>query len=241
VLNLATLPSRQLNIVAVTSPAVIGSVRFTFDNIVNYRTESTAPYSLAGDANGDYWNWTPAVGSHQLTAMPYSLSGASGVPGQTLSISFSVIDNATPAPSPAPSPVPSPTPSPAPSPTPVPTFAVSSLILINADTNQPIQTLTSGSTLYLKSLPTRNLNVRAVTNPATVGSVRFALDSTPNYRTENSAPYALAGDTNGDYSNWTPSIGTHTLSATAYTGASASGNASQPRTVQFTVIDGFAP
>ena len=90
-------------------------------------------------------------------------------------------------------------------------------------------------TITLADLPTPRLNVRAETSPATVGSVRFALDDNSNYRTETAAPYALTGDDAGNYRPWTPSVGTHTLKATPYTGAAASGTAGKALTVTFTV------
>ncbi|HYG78185.1 MAG TPA: DUF5060 domain-containing protein [Planctomycetota bacterium] len=123
---------------------------------------------------------------------------------------------------------------------PAPTNAVTSFTLINADTNQPIagyDPLNNGATLNLATLPTRNLNIRANTNPTTVGSVRFALDANSNYRTESAAPYALAGDSNGDYYAWTPATGTHTLKATPYTGSSAGGTAGTALSISFTVSD----
>jgi CubicO group peptidase (beta-lactamase class C family) len=113
--------------------------------------------------------------------------------------------------------------------------SVTTLRLMNADTDQPIIALSNGATITLASLSTRNLNVRAETSPSTVGSVRFALDANTNYRTETAAPYALAGDDSGDYRPWTPSVGSHTLKATPYTGASAGGAAGTSLTVKFTV------
>ena len=80
--------------------------------------------------------------------------------------------------------------------------AVTSLTLINADTEQPIagfNPLPATAQLNLATLPTRNLNIRANTSPATVGSVRFGYDANPNFRTENGAPYAFAGDSSGNY------------------------------------------
>jgi hypothetical protein len=112
---------------------------------------------------------------------------------------------------------------------------VTGLTLIDADTDQPIGPLTDGLALDLSTLPTRRLNVRAETVPAAVGSVRLGLDAKANYRTEGAAPYALAGDDGGDYRAWTPAAGTHTLTATAYTGPNATGAASLPLVVRFTV------
>jgi hypothetical protein len=108
--------------------------------------------------------------------------------------------------------------------------AVVSFTLINADTDQPIGPLADGATLDLAKLPTRNLNVRADTKPAAVGSVRFALDG--RTKTEATAPYALAGDRDGDYAAWTPSPGAHTLTATPFSVDGAQGKA---LTVRFRV------
>ena len=118
--------------------------------------------------------------------------------------------------------------------------AVVGLTLINADTNQPIAAfnpLRDGATINLATLSTRRLNVRANTNPSTVGSVRFGLDNTSNFRTENSKAYALLGNSGADYNPWTPKMGAHTIYATAYTGANGRGTAGARLKVGFTVVD----
>ncbi|HYF49783.1 MAG TPA: PKD domain-containing protein [Planctomycetota bacterium] len=114
---------------------------------------------------------------------------------------------------------------------------VATFTLVNADTDQPIAThdpLLDGATINLAALPTRRLNVRAnvIGSP---GSVRFGYDAWTNFRTENVAPFALAGDSSGNFNAWTPSTGSHTLSATSYTGRSATGSASAPLVISFNV------
>lgn len=114
---------------------------------------------------------------------------------------------------------------------------VVSLTLINADTDQPVpgfDPIPDGAVLELGKLPTRNLNIRANARPAQVGSVRFELDGRP-VKTEDTAPYALAGDREGDYAAWTPTPGVHTLSATAHSEPKAGGLASKPFTIRFAV------
>jgi len=111
---------------------------------------------------------------------------------------------------------------------------VTSLTLINAHTDQDIGPLADGATIDLAKTDGR-LNVRAnVTGK--VGSVRFALDGDSNFLTENVAPYALRGDSGGDYRAWTPSPGKHRLTATPYPQSGAGGEAGKAVTVSFTVV-----
>jgi hypothetical protein len=95
--------------------------------------------------------------------------------------------------------------------------------------------------LNLATLPTRNLNIRANTNPATVGSVWFGYDGIANFRLQNSAPYALASDNDGDYAAWTPTVGSHTVTATPYTGTAATGTTGTALSLTFVVADGTQP
>lgn len=115
--------------------------------------------------------------------------------------------------------------------------SVSSLTLINATTDEDIGELTNNYTIDLATTG-HALNVRANTE-GTIGSVQFTLDGQV-FRTEGVAPYALAGDDNGDYRVWTPSEGEHTLKATAYTEANAGGTVLSTVEVIFTVTESQA-
>ncbi|MDX1991647.1 MAG: malectin domain-containing carbohydrate-binding protein [bacterium] len=137
-------------------------------------------------------------------------------------------------------------PTPTPSNTPPPASATSpsgqainSLTLVNADTDQDIAPLTNGMVISFEQIGTRNLSVRANTFPSSIGSVRFALDDNANFRTENSAPYTLNGDSNGgsDYAPWTPTLGTHTLTAIPYTQGNGQGTMGLSMSVTFTVVE----
>lgn len=127
------------------------------------------------------------------------------------------------------------------SPSPPTSVNVTSFSLINADTDQAISgydALQGGSvTLNLATLPTRNLNLRANTSPATVGSVRFGLNGNPSHLIESTAPYALFGDSNGNYGPWTLGSGTHSVSATPYTLANAGGSAGPTLSLSITIVD----
>lgn len=116
--------------------------------------------------------------------------------------------------------------------------SVDSLTLVNADNEQDIGPLINGQVLNLSTLSTRNLNIRANTSPSKVGSVRFGYDTNSSYHIENIAPYALAGDNpTGNYLNWTPTLGSHILKATSYTGSNASGIAGTTLSISFTIKD----
>lgn len=104
---------------------------------------------------------------------------------------------------------------------------IASLSLVNADTDQPVagyEALTGGVVnVNLTQLPSR-LTIRANLSPGkTVGSIKFQYDNTTII--ENKAPYVLAGDNSGDYNPFAFTTGSHTLRATPYSGAKASGSA----------------
>ncbi|GAB2868399.1 hypothetical protein GCM10027044_32670 [Hymenobacter ruber] len=213
-LNLATLPTQNLNVRANTSPANVDQVMFSLDGPTSWgQTELVAPYALFGDnAAGDYFGHTLAPGRYtSLSARPFSASGCAGTP---LEITFTVINEPT-------------------------TPGHITYTLVNANTGFEFMALTNGAMLDLATLPTRDLNIRANTNPATVGRVEFALSGAQTWsQTERVAPYALFGDDGaGDYFDWTPTSGSYTLTATSY---SAGGTVGTPRTISFTVIDGAA-
>ncbi|MGV3559001.1 NHL domain-containing protein [Larkinella arboricola] len=92
-LNLATLPTRNLNIRANTSPTTVGSVVMQLSGRQNRtQTETEAPYALFNDTDGDYKSWTPYTGNYSLTVTPYTGPKGTGTAGQPLTLSFSVID-----------------------------------------------------------------------------------------------------------------------------------------------------
>ncbi|GAB3042575.1 lamin tail domain-containing protein [Spirosoma pulveris] len=217
-LNLATLPTRNLNIRANTNPATVGSVKFSLSGSQNQNvTETVAPYALFGDVAGNFNAWVPPVGSYTLTATPYTGPAATGTAGTPLTMSFSVVDQTPTTPG---------------------QLTLVSFSLMNADTEQEIKLLTPDEQLNLATLPTRNLNIRANTNPATVGSVKFSLSGSQNQNvTETVAPYALFGDVAGNFNAWVPQVGSYTLTATPYTGAGGTGTAGTPLTMSFSVAD----
>lgn len=127
-LNLAKLPTRNLNIVANVVNDSGGSVRFWMGGVV--KVDSSSQYSFAGNSGGNYFNWTPKTGTYVLGAAPYSKDNASGEAGIGRLIHLRIVNDPgegkTPAPTrgqrprPTPKPAPAPTPAPAPAPAPAP-------------------------------------------------------------------------------------------------------------------------
>ncbi|MBH8559381.1 T9SS type A sorting domain-containing protein [Hymenobacter negativus] len=211
VIDLATLPTRNVNIRADTDLPLPGSVVMNLTGAqTRNETQDFAPYALFSDYQGDYFPWSPPVGSYSLLATPFDDPGGTGNSGAPLTLSFTVVNSVG---------------------------GITSFTLVNADTDTDIQTMTSGMTLTLASLPTSNLNIRANTNPATVGSVTFDLTGPQTHSgIENQAPYALYSDLNGDYAAWTPVSGTYTLTAMTFDAAQGGGTQGSGLTISFVVV-----
>lgn len=121
------------------------------------------------------------------------------------------------------------------------TAKVTSYTLVNADTDLDIATLKSGDQLNLATLPSRNLNIRAnFSGPA--ASVKFSLTGALTYSsTDSVAPFALFGDTNGDYASQPLTAGSYTLKSTPYSQTGGAGVAGTALTISFTMIDQAPP
>lgn len=108
-----------------------------------------------------------------------------------------------------------------------------SFTLVDADTEEDIQTLSPGDTISIGRNKHYNIRYNPQWRPA---SVVFEQDGR-TARTESQEPFSLAGDRNGDYFPWygaTP--GNHTVKATGYTGSNGTGTAGPTRAVTFTII-----
>ncbi len=71
-LNLALLPTRNLNMRVNLRNGFTGAFRFALNANDDFRREGSAPYAMAGDQLGDYHPWTPSPGPHKVTAYPYA-------------------------------------------------------------------------------------------------------------------------------------------------------------------------
>jgi hypothetical protein len=93
---------------------------------------------------------------------------------------------------------------------------VNSFTVVNADTDQDIATFTNGTgSVSIANAP--RINVRANVSSAS----RVVFSGNAGSRTEDQAPFALAGDKDGDYYAWSPKVGSYTITATPYSGTKA--------------------
>ncbi len=132
-------------------------------------------------------------------------------------------------------------------PPPPPGPRVVSFTLIDADADVPVtgyDPIPDSASIDIAGLPTRNLSIRANAEDGDVDavqSVRLILEgSVSNTRTENVAPYALFGDSGGNYtgrSDLAEAGNSFTITGTAYAGSNASGNTEGPFSIDFSFIN----
>ena len=203
-------------------PGDIGSVRVLLDGPASMRrTDSAAPYSLAGDNGGNYTAvWLPN-GDYTLAALPFAGAAATGSALTPRTVSFAVRGSFEAGTSP-----------------------VTGFTLVDARAGAPdddLEAIQDGATLDVSAVA-GSVSVRVdVASDRGVRSVRLALGGARVVeRVENGGgPYTLFGDDGGgDY--WTGFLpnGDYTLAATPYAGRGAAGAALPAATVSFTVAGG---
>ncbi len=116
-------------------------------------------------------------------------------------------------------------------------LAVNGFTLVNAVSDQDLFELQDGAVINLATLPTNKLNVRADVELTAGGSVTFERNGV-HVRTENTAPYAMAGDNpSGNYSVWTPAVGDYEICATPHSGYGGTGVSGPTECIRFTVVN----
>ena len=120
--------------------------------------------------------------------------------------------------------------------------SVVSVILYNAETDEVVGELQEGMTIDFSNIGTTDISLVALTEPATVGSVRFALGDEV-IATESNAPYAIAGDSDGgrNFNAWQVAPGEYVLTVTPYSSSGGNGAAGSALTLSFSVIEETAP
>ena len=141
-INLTTIDNADIGIIAsVSSIADVSSIQFSLNGprTVN-RIENIAPYSLFGDRNNILSGSELPVGNYQLDVTAYAERNASGSKGETISVSFSVVESA------------------------------SSLVLVNSISNTDIQILNNGSQISQSDAQNMNIRLAtSISNIGSVG------------------------------------------------------------------------
>ncbi|MEO0688050.1 MAG: hypothetical protein AAFY76_24080, partial [Cyanobacteria bacterium J06649_11] len=201
VIDIATLPTTNISIIAKTTPDTVGSVVFSYDN--RKKLENYIPYALRGDSpRGNYRKWNYDLRTYELTATPYSKKRKKGTVGESKTISFTFTNS----------------------------IEVSSFVLVDADSNTELQVVNDGDVIDIAALPTANLSIVAKTTPETVGSVYFRygnrkkLENITPYAIAGDKP-------RGDYNRWNYDLRSYELTATPYSHKKKQGFAGQPKTV----------
>jgi hypothetical protein len=212
---LAELSTTHLNIRVNTNPSTVGSVRFAYNGNNNYHLENNSPYAFASDDDGNYNSWTPTLGSHTLKATPFSGSNGSGSEGNSRTLNFTVINQTSNT-----------------------NQKVTSFSLINARTDEVVSgfsDIKNGDVIDLSEINADRLNIKANVGSNGAESVKFEWDGNSNFHYENNAPFALFKDDSGDYNEWIPVTGNHTLKATPYTQDDLKGSSGDSLSVSFTI------
>jgi hypothetical protein len=127
----------------------------------------------------------------------------------------------------------------------IPCGETTNFVLVDTDANLPVSgydPLLDGATINITTV-TAPLSIIYNPGVATPGSVVFSLigPDGPYARTESKAPYALNGDSNGDYAAYPFVLGDYSLTATVYSSSGGSGDVLETQTIQFAFVDGEPP
>jgi hypothetical protein len=118
-------------------------------------------------------------------------------------------------------------------------IAVTKFYVVKVGTNQDLFELVEGGVIS-KSLGAINIRAEVEVCGQVVNSVRFNLTGAlTRNQLENLAPWALAGDNNGNYNNWSNVVGSYTLQATPFPLTNGQGQAGTPYQINFQVINAF--
>jgi hypothetical protein len=125
-----------------------------------------------------------------------------------------------------------------PTPTPPPSTSGITFTLVSASSNSSLGALSNG--VSLSSSKTQNVNIRA-NAPSGAKSVVMTLSgATSTLRVEDVAPFALFGDSNGNYFSGSLKSGSYSLKASAYSGNGGSGSVIASTTINFSVTGSVA-
>lgn len=215
-INLNDIKAKYINIRAYTKPVETGSVAFRLRGAKNLNhIENVEPYALFLNDRLNFFKWNPPVGEYTLKATPFSQARGKGEEGISLSVSFTIINDAI----------------------------VTGFVLVDADNNRDIMEITEGMEIDISKLPSMQINIRANTEPEKVGSVRLSIKDLKgnNFLShiENAVPYALFSDHRGNYYGRLAENGHFLVEATPYEHVEGKGKKGKTSGVNFKMKNGM--
>ncbi|NJC25361.1 Ig-like domain-containing protein [Neolewinella antarctica] len=213
IVDIGQFPSRGFNIVAVPAGTDVGSVKFVLNGMMR-RVESKIPYAVGGDRGpGRFNSFEFPLGTNTISATPYSRDRARGEVGETLAITFEVVDNSA-------------------------VLRIEDFLLVDADADTIIGSLVEGDVVDISQFPSGGFNIVAIPAGDNVRSIVFELNGNTR-RAESKVPYAVGGDRGpGRFRSLVFPLGMNTLVATPYAGEKGRGEAGMPLAITFEVISG---
>jgi hypothetical protein len=93
-INISDPKMNGFNVIAISNINAIRSVKFILNNITA-RIDNRSPYGVYGTSNGYENPWPITTGSYTLTATPYMKYYAWGPAGTSLTMNFTIVNNAS--------------------------------------------------------------------------------------------------------------------------------------------------
>jgi hypothetical protein len=187
------------------------------------RTENFEPYASFGDSNGDFFGGSIPDGENTVEFKLYSEDNLGGQSLGTVIRNFTIVGEDAPTEPPV-------------------SDDIIGLGLYNARTNALIGLIEDGDEILKSTFDEQNINIAAIIRQDSdlfgkVESMFFDLNDGQITRIENFEPFALFGDSHGDFFSGSLSTGEKTLTIEAYAGNGKSGPLLAMETFNFTVID----
>jgi hypothetical protein len=115
---------------------------------------------------------------------------------------------------------------------------VDRLVLINAATDLPIVDLSNDLVVNIATVNANSFAIEATTVGGSVGSVKFGYNGNPSSKIEQSARYAMCGNSGDNFAACSVLVvGQHNLTVTTYSGTKASGTIGSIKNLSFRIVN----
>ncbi|MEM9568452.1 MAG: hypothetical protein AAF974_09120, partial [Cyanobacteria bacterium P01_E01_bin.34] len=191
----------------------VESAFLDFNNGQVTRTENSEPYSLFGDIGGDFAGGTISEGQNTVSFDLFSRDRRRGELVGTVERSFTIQDDLTGL----------------------------NILLVDADTGQFLRGLADGTEIDSSLLENRSVNIATFVSFRSplfdrVESMFLNLNNGEVTRTENSSPYSIFGDRDGDFFGGSLSTGVNQISFDLFSEDGRRGDLLDTVSIEFTIV-----